>query len=245
MGPGPLSSLLRPTRCLGPSRAAAPSPAGSLSPICRLSASQLGSWSVGGGGAPLTHIPCAGKAGAAGSAGGASRATGLSQPLPSPALPARPPSPCCSHASGGPALGFSLLLASQRLRAGKVQTQQLGNRHARTAARGARQERPRGDQRAMPGRTAPQAGGRQGGRAERSCCRARGGLSAPTRCRARAEPALSRRDSAATVSNVGPRISGHFPERSTKPRSQMRGHAPQFLAPTAPRHPNVSSGGTG
>lgn len=101
MGPGPLSSLLRPTRCLGPSRAAAPSPAGSLSPICRLSASQLGSWSVGGGGAPLTHIPCAGKAGAAGSVGGASRATGLSQPLPSPALPARPPSPCCSHASGG------------------------------------------------------------------------------------------------------------------------------------------------
>lgn len=117
--------------------------------------------------------------------------------------------------------------------------------HARTAARGARQERPRGDQRAMPGRTAPQAGGRQGGRAERSCCRALGGLSAPTRCRARAEPALSRRDSAATVSNVGPRISGHFPERSTKPRSRTRGHAPQFLAPTAPRHPNVSSGGTG
>lgn len=99
MGPGPLSSLLSPTRCLGPSRAAAPSPAGSLSPICRLSASQLGSWSVGGGGAPLTHIPCAGKAGAAGSVGGVSRATGLSQPLrvlpcpPGHPLPAAPTPP--------------------------------------------------------------------------------------------------------------------------------------------------------
>lgn len=258
MGPGPLSSLLRPTRCLGPSRAAAPSPAGSLSPICRLSASQLGSWSVGGGGAPLTHIPCAGKAGAAGSVGGASRATGLSQPLPSPALPARPPSPCCSHASGGRLRlqshaasrrpGPRLLAALSFTEAASWESTNAAAGEpvrAWTAARGARQERPRGDQRAMPGRTAPQAGGRQGGRAERSCCRARGGLSAPTRCRARAEPALSRRDSAATVSNVGPRISGHFPERSTKPRSQMRGHAPQFLAPTAPRHPNVSSGGTG
>lgn len=248
MGPGPLSSLLRPTRCLGPSRAAAPSPAGSLSPICRLSASQLGSWSVGGGGAPLTHIPCAGKAGAAGSVGGASRATGLSQPLPSPALPARPPSPCSLLLPRLRRPGPRLLAALSFTEAASWESTNAAAGEpvrARTAARGARQERPRGDQRAMPGRTAPQAGGRQGGRAERSCCRARGGLSAPTRCRARAEPALSRRDSAATVSNVGPRISGHFPEWSTKPRSQMRGHAPQFLAPTAPRHPNVSSGGTG
>lgn len=39
---------------------------------------------------------------------------------------------------GGPALGFSLPLASQRLRAGKVQTQQLGNQRARGRQRGGR-----------------------------------------------------------------------------------------------------------
>lgn len=109
MGPGPLSSLLRPTRCLGPSRAAAPSPAGSLSPICRLSASQLGSWSVGGGGAPLTHIPCAGKAGAAGSVGGASRATGLSQPL--RVLPCSPGHPLAAAPTASRRPGPRLLAA--------------------------------------------------------------------------------------------------------------------------------------